>query len=195
MIIPFPTRRRAVVLPALCWGRGRPDFYAVTVDLAPDGLRLRSSVVPALEEALACNIRHVGRLDVTVIRIEGRAFDVRVHGLGRGTRSGPGAVAKRLLFLAEQQRPAPEPTRVQPRLVPLRTAVAVTLDDGRSVPATILNLSASGVALSLGAAPEPGATITVGRTPARVARRFAAGIGAAFLVPLDPDTVSERAVL
>lgn len=60
----------------------------------------------------------------------------------------------------------------------------VMLGDGRRVPAQILNLSASGVALSLDAPPALGEVIRVGRRQATVARRIEGGIGAAFLEPL-----------
>ena len=183
--------RRAVVLPAVCWGPGRPEFYAVTVDLAADGLRLKSAIVPAVKEDLACSIRHVGHFDMTVVRVNDQEFDVRVH----GRRRGSGAVAKQLLLLAEQQRPAPEPMRIQPRIIPLQTAVAVTPDGRPTVPGTILNLSASGVALYLEVSLEPGTQITVGRKRAQVARQFANGVGALFMVPLDPLTVNERTTL
>ncbi|WP_407524540.1 PilZ domain-containing protein [Methylobacterium oryzisoli] len=185
------TQRHQVILPALCWSRSRPDFYAVTIDLSTEGIRLRSAIVPFVDEDLICSIRHIGTIETKVTRTEDQDFAVRV--LNR--RLAPRTVAKKLLFLAEQQRPGLEAVRVHPRVAPLRTEVPVTLEDGHLIVGRLLNVSASGAGLLLGVPLRVGATIILGSRPARVMRCFAGGVGAAFHVPLDPHEVTEAIVL
>jgi hypothetical protein len=93
------------------------------------------------------------------------------------------------------QAPPPEEVRVHRRVVPKHRAVPVALADGTCVPARIVNLSASGVALQLDVPLDIGQAIVVGRHRAKVARRIDGGIGAAFLAPLDETTVGEQTVL
>ncbi|MBY0296243.1 MAG: hypothetical protein K2X71_09425 [Methylobacterium sp.] len=184
------TLRHDVILPALCWNRSRPDFYAVTVDLSAEGLRLRAAVMPYINEELVCSIRHVGLIDAKVTHSMGQDFSVRV--LSR--RQSPRIVARKLLQLAAQQRPSAEAVRVHHRIVPLRTEVSITLEDGLAVVGRLLNVSASGAGL-LGEPLPVGAVVVVGRRPARVVRCFADGVGAVFVTPLDPGEVHEAMVL
>jgi hypothetical protein len=185
------TLRHEVILPALCWNRSRPDFYAVTVDLSAEGLRLRSAIVPYVDEDLVCSIRHVGLIDAKVTRCMGQDFSVRV--LSR--RQAPRLVARKLLLLAAQQRPSAEAVRLHHRIVPLRTEVSITLEDGLAVVGRLLNVSASGAGLLLGEPLQVGAMVVIGRRPARVVRCFAGGVGVVFVTPLDPGEVHEAMVL
>lgn len=184
-------QRHAVILPALCWGKARPDFYAVTVDISTEGIRLKSAARPVLGEILYCSIRHVGLMETQVARVDPHEFAVRL----RTRRPPPSIVAKRFVSLADQQRQSPEPIRVHPRIIPKKIDVQLTLEDGTLIPARVLNLSASGVALFLGEPLAIGQAIMVGRTWARVSRQFEHGVGAAFLVPFSPTAINDQTVL
>jgi hypothetical protein len=183
--------RHKVILPALCWNRGRADFYAVTEDVSPDGIHFRSALVPHVDEDLTCSIRHIGQVEGTVIRVSTQAFVIRVRARPK-TAAG---IARDLMHLARQQVPAAEPARVHPRVIPLKTDIAVQLACGRILRAKLLNVSASGAAVYLDEPIELGAPLRIGRTWARIARQFERGVGATFEVPLDPRDVSERIVL
>ena len=179
-----------VVVPALCWGRGRSEFYAVTDIVSPDGIRFRSATKPLVDEELTCNIRHIGTVETRVVSIGDRAFIVRVLARMQAMAS----VARELRQLSEQQE-APVPVRVHPRVTPLETDVTIKLTDGRVLPAKLLNVSASGVAFTLDAQIDIGASITIGRTAARVARHFDHGIGAVFDRAFAPQAVDRHITL
>lgn len=183
--------RYKVILPALCWRRGRADFYAVTEDLSADGIRFRSAVVPHVDEALTCSIRHAGSLEAVVVRTGVESFAVRVlradHPLG--------LVVESLVGMALAQNPPTLATRIHPRIVPDVQDVLVTTETGALLAGRVINISASGAALSLEEPVEIGSLITIGRTQAKVARRFENGIGAAFLAPFHEDAVGPHIVL
>lgn len=183
--------RFKVILPALCWGRGRADFYAVTEELSSAGIRFRSSIIPFVEEALTCSIRHAGSVETIVLRTSPNSFTVRVlradHPLG--------LVVQSLVSLGKAQNPPPIATRVHRRIVPNMRQVLVKTAVGTMLPGLIINISASGVAISLEESLDVGTLITVGRTKAKVARRFDDGIGASFLTPLHQDKVGPHVVL
>ncbi|CAA2100362.1 hypothetical protein MBUL_00632 [Methylobacterium bullatum] len=183
--------RYKVTLPALCWGRHRQNFYAVTDDLSSDGIRFKSSVVPAVDERLTCSIRHAGSIEAIVVRAETSAFAIRVlsadHPLG--------LVVQSLLSVAKSQNPPPLVTRACPRIVPDIQDVLVTTEAGSMLPGRVINISASGVAVSMEEPLDVGTLIVIGRTRAKVARRFDNGIGAAFLSPLHEDAVGPHIVL
>jgi hypothetical protein len=169
-----------LILPALCWSRYRADFYAVTADLSVTGLRFRSSVVPSQGEILSCSIRHAGSMEAQVIEGGKEQFVTRVI---RAEAPLP-VIVRRLLDLAAEQNGAEVPQRVHPRFVPASPDILVTMSCGTRIPGRVLNVSASGAAVRIDIRLEPGTPITLGRTPATVARCFEDGIGAAFLQPL-----------
>lgn len=183
--------RYKVILPALCWGRHRQNFYAVTDDLSSDGIRFKSSVVPAVDERLTCSIRHAGSLEAIVVRAEAASFAIRVlsadHPLG--------LVVQSLLSVAKSQNPQPLVTRIHPRIVPEIQDVLVTTEAGSMLPGRVINISASGVAVSMEEPLDVGTLIVIGNTRAKVARRFDNGIGASFLSPLQADAMGPHIVL
>ena len=183
--------RHAIILPALCWRADGSEFHAVTVDISAEGIRMRSATIPPMDAQLGCSIRGVGAMEIRVVRAGSADFAVRV--MGRGAT--PGEVVRSLVGLARLQAPPSEEVRVHRRVVPKRRAVQVALSDGTDIPARIVNLSASGVALQLDAPLEIGQVIVVGRQRAKVARRIDGGVGAAFLAPLDEATVGEHTIL
>lgn len=183
--------RYRVVLPAICFGQARPDFYAVTDDVSAHGIRFKSATSPRIDETLTCRIRHVGAVEAQVLRIEAASFVVRV--LTR--RPAADRIARELLLVARKQTDAREPIRVHARIVPRKRDVRVVLDDGSVVTAAIMNVSASGVGLFLDPLPAVGTPVTIGSTAARVARRFDGGVGAIFVRPFDPSAITDAIVL
>ncbi|MGU3362083.1 PilZ domain-containing protein [Methylobacterium sp. M6A4_1b] len=174
---PFTPTQTRLILPAICWNRYRADFYAVTADLSVTGLRFRSSVVPSPGEALSCSIRHAGSLEALVIEGGKEHFVTRVI---RADAPLP-VIVRRLLDLASEQNGGEVPQRVHPRFVPDQPDILVTMPCGTRIPGRLINVSASGAALRIDLPLEPGTRITLGQTPATVARCFKDGIGAAFL--------------
>ncbi|TXN70161.1 PilZ domain-containing protein [Methylobacterium sp. WL6] len=183
--------RHAIILPALCWSGSGAEFHAITVDISSEGIRMRSATIPPVAAQRGCSIRGVGVMDIRVVRAGPDDFAVRV--VGRGV--APGQVVRNLLEMARLQAPPVEDVRICRRIVPKCRVVQVTMADGTSVPAQILNLSATGVALQVDAPLDVGQTIVVGRQRAKIARRITGGVGAAFLAPLDEATVGEHTVL
>ena len=177
--------RYQVFLPALCWSRRHPDFYAVTEGISVEGIALRSAVVPEVGEALTCSIRHIGVVDARIAASEAESFVVRL------SISRPQAVhvARTMVALARAQHRSLDPHRVHRRIAPDRKDITVTFDDGRTVPGRLINVSASGAALALERPVGVGTAITIGATAARVVRLFERGVGAVFAVPLDPALV------
>lgn len=169
-----------LILPALCWNRQRSDFYAVTADVSVLGLRFRSSVVPDPGETLSCSIRHAGSLEAQVIECGKEHFVTRVL---RAEAPLP-VIVRRLLELAADQNGDDVPQRAHPRFVPDHPDILVTMACGTQILGRLINVSASGAAVRIDVPLEPGTQITLGRTPATVARCFGEGIGAAFLQPL-----------
>ncbi|MCJ2124770.1 PilZ domain-containing protein [Methylobacterium sp. J-077] len=186
-----PTPRYPVILPALCQASDGFEFHAVTVDISAAGIKLRSVILPHVDHKLTCSIRNVGQFQTMVIRASACDFAVRVT----SQNPTPGSIARRLIELSQQQAQIPNTVRISRRIVPNRTTVEVSLGNGVSVVAQIINLSASGVALLIDTPLALGQPILVGRHKATVRRQIEGGVGVAFLTPLAQDAVDERTEL
>lgn len=174
-----------VFLPAICWSGRQPDFHAVTQDLSRKGIVFRSAVTPPLDQSLTCSVRYIGLIETRVIGTEENRFTVRV----RASRQRAAEIAGTMMALAREQGPSLDTPRTHPRISPARKDVLITLVDGRILPGRLINISASGAAVSIDHRLANGTPITIGTTAARVVRTFPDGIGAAFTFPLDPAQV------
>jgi hypothetical protein len=94
--------RYRIILPALCWGRDRSDFYAVTDDISIDGIRLRSATIPELGEELVVSIPQIGSLNALVIRSTPQDFVITVLGRAKPVQD----VAQELIRLSHRQEGA-----------------------------------------------------------------------------------------
>jgi hypothetical protein len=63
------------------------------------------------------------------------------------------------------------------------------------MPVRLIDVSLSGAAVSLEEKPALGASITIGRTAAKVVRHFQGGVAVEFTLPLSPDRFDEGVVL
>ena len=186
-----PAQLCPVVLPALWHTYDGPEHHAVTVDLSAAGIRLRASRLPQVERAITCQIRGFEPMQARVVAVGVCDFLIKLT----GQTPAPVEVVRRLIELGKQQVREFDSVRVNRRIVPTQTKVEVRLPDGMTVAATILNLSASGVALHLEVPLALGQAITVGSYAATVVRHLPKSIGAAFVEPLDQGSIHKGIVL
>jgi hypothetical protein len=182
--------RYKVVLPAVCVGEGRGEFYAVTDNVSTGGILFTSATRPRLDETLTCRIRHIGTVETRVTRLEEASFVARV--LTR--RPTVDIIARSLLDISKRQVDLDAPTRAHPRIVPRRRDVTITFDGGASATGALLDVSASGAGLLVDPVPELGAFLRVGATPARVVRVFEGGVGVIFVRPFETEYVTDQFV-
>ncbi len=169
----------------MCWSPRHPDFYAVTEGISANGIGFRSSVVPEAGEALICSIRSIGTLRIRVAETGPQSFLARLS----TSRERAAEVARTMMALAREQHRPSEPGRGHQRITPRRRDIVVTFEDGSTLSGRLINVSASGAAVYLPKPVAVGTVITLGAKAARVMRQFQDGIGAAFLLPLDPAEV------
>jgi hypothetical protein len=80
-------------------------------------------------------------------------------------------------------------------VVPRNPATSLKVESGREMPVRLIDVSLSGAALSVDIRPPLGASVTVGRTAAKVVRHFQGGVAVEFMLPLSPDRFDEGVVL
>jgi hypothetical protein len=179
--------RRHQRVPVALLGRymlsDRREYPCQTVDMSPGGVRLTCAVVGELGERVVLYLEHIGRIEGIIARHCADGFAVQLN----ATLRKRDKLASQLTWLANREMLGLPEGRSHERLVPTQTAVLLRIEGGREIPARLIDISMSGVAIACPFALPLGAAVTVGSTPGRLVRYFEGGFGVQFLLPLSPD--------
>ena len=165
----------------------RREFPCQTVDMSPGGVRLTCVEPGLLDERVVLYLEEIGRLEGTIARLIPEGFAVRFSATPRKREK----IASQLTWLANRETLGLPEGRTHERLKPVVVTTSLRLDTGREIPARIIDISMSGVALSASVVPALGSSVVVGRTPGRVVRHFEGGVGVNFLLPISADLFHE----
>jgi hypothetical protein len=167
----------------------KSEFDCRTADISPGGLALFGASRPPIGERLVLHLEYLGRLEGSVVRHFENGFAVSLA----ATRYKREKLATRLTWLAHRDASELEDGRRHERMIPRRVETKISLEDGRSYPARICDLSASGVALNVKAALGVGSSIVVGEhTRGRVVRTLEGGVAIEFLRLIPPELLDEE---
>ncbi|MCJ2050211.1 PilZ domain-containing protein [Methylobacterium sp. J-070] len=161
----------------------RREFPCRTVDMSPGGVRLTCAVQGEVGERVVLYLEHIGRIEGIIARQCADGFAVQLNATPRKRDK----LASQLTWLANREILGLPEGRSHERLVPTQTGVILKIEGGREIPARLIDISMSGVAISSAATLPLGAAVMVGSTPGRLVRYFEGGFGVQFLLPLSPD--------
>ncbi|MFY9291929.1 MAG: PilZ domain-containing protein [Methylorubrum rhodinum] len=169
----------------------RREYPCQTVDMSPGGVRVTCAVLGAVGERVVLYLEQIGRLEGVIARHPPHGFAMRLNATPRKREK----IASQLMWLANRENLGLPEGRTHERLVPVNPGVQLRLDGGRMIPARVIDISMSGVALATATTPPIGTAVMVGSTPGRVVRYFEGGIGAQFMLPISPDRFHEGITL
>ena len=181
-------RRHARVnvrLPGQFMRENRQEFSCMTMNISPGGVAFAAEEPVKLGERIIAYLTQIGRLEGRVVRDfpGGFAIAMKLPALKRER------LADQLTWLANRQDLGMPEDRRHERVRPTRARTTLILPTGREVIATIVDVSQSGVALTLASpvAPPVGTPVTVGATKGRVVRMFPNGLAIEFqrIIPSD----------
>lgn len=162
----------------------RREFPCRTLDISPGGVAILGPVAGQIGERVVVYLDHLGRLEGQVVRHvdSGFAMTANVPAMKREK------IADQLTWLANRHALGLPEDRRHERIVPRSTRTKLTLSDGHHVAAKIIDVSISGVALTVDPKPPLGSAVTVGGTMGRVVRVFATGAAIEFSRMLPAET-------
>lgn len=169
----------------------RREFPCQTIDVSVGGLALTAPVLGAVGERVVAYFDALGRIEGNIVR----HFE---HGFAM-TAIMPQPKREKLVnqltwLINRKQLGLPEDRRHE-RIVPNQVNTTIRLADGSVVPAKIVNISASGVAINCVKAASMGSMIQIGRRRARVVRVGDHGMALEFALPLSFDQFDENVIL
>lgn len=169
----------------------RREFPCQTIDISVGGLALSAPVRGAVGEKIVAYLETLGRIEGVVVRHLDHGFAMTAL-LSPAKRE---AMVNKLMWLINfRDLGLPEDRRGE-RIALEKSETLIRLPNGAKVPARILDVSISGVAVASDARPPVGSMLHVGSRPARVARHFDEGLALEFALPLSYDLFDHNLVL
>lgn len=133
--------------------------------------------LPNHGERIIAYIEQIGRLEGHVIKVAKDGFEVAINATPRKQNK----LAAQLTWLANKHELGMEEDRRHDRESPRKMNSEIRLEDGRTYPVRIIDLSVSGAAFEIDVQPESGTLLWLGSMQGRVIRHFETGISIEFL--------------
>lgn len=141
-----------------------------------DGWDIASAHVPRVGEHLIVYLDHVGRLEGNIESTSKSGFVMSIFGSDRKREK----LAERIEWLKENHHFSTHADRRHDRIQPTNKNSMIRLDDGRTYPVEIIDISLSGAAFSAPVQPAIGTSISLAGMQGKVVRLFDDGIAIEF---------------
>ena len=161
----------------------QPKVFACrSRSISPKMVVLEAPVSGEIGEQLALRFDGVGLLRASIIRKTRGGFVAEFL----TSTEEQAALARRIDWMKRKQLRTLADLRAQRRWIPRDPHSTIVLAGNRRIDCFVINISASGVAVSADFMPEMGQPLAVGVIMGRVVRRFDSGFAVAFLAAQDP---------
>jgi hypothetical protein len=168
----------------------RREFPCQVVNMSPGGMLLIAPVTGEIGERVIAYVDHVGRLEGVIARQADNGFAMTISATARKRDK----LAAQLTWLANREILNLPEDRRHGRFKPRNPMARLTLPNGTNVGVRVIDLSASGAAVSipLNLRPPVGAAVTIGTTAGRVVRHIENGFAIEFTRLQHPDSVEDK---
>jgi hypothetical protein len=155
----------------------RREFACRTSKVSPFQMMVDVPVTGAIGERVISYFGELGKIDgwIRASVRGGFMFELAV------TRAMREQLASKMSWLDKQQREAVVDARAQERIIPANPHSEIVFADGKTESCLVIDMSASGVAVSAETQPPIGMPLAVGRTIGRVVRHFREGFAVKFV--------------
>jgi hypothetical protein len=155
----------------------RREFACRALNMSARAMLLAAPVSGPPGERVIAHFDQFGRLEGSIIRVLSRGFVMSIA----ASEAERLKLASRLAWLEDHKNHDAHEARKHERIVPRNPCSWVTLADGSTETCFIIDMSASGAAVSADVKPEIGTVLAVGRVVGRVRRHLAEGFAVEFV--------------
>jgi len=145
--------------------------------MSPGDATLKCKAHVTTGERIVAYLDHIGRIEGEVTAIIDNGF---VIGLRASDRKREKLAAQLTWYANKHELGLPEDRRHE-RVIPRNPVAEIHLDDGRTYPCRIIDLSLSGAAINIDAKFDLGTRVMFGTMRAKIVRHFPGGIAIEFL--------------
>jgi PilZ domain-containing protein len=170
--------------------QGKPRTFACrTSRVSPFRMMIAVPVIGKVGDRIACYFGDFGKLDGRISETVSDGFLVELA----MTRAMREKLSDKLTWLEKRQKdPSIRDVREQARIIPANSHSTLTFADGTTHSCFVIDMSASGVAVSADVQPEIGMPLAVGACVGRVVRIFPEGFAVKFVEPQKRDELERR---
>ncbi len=187
---PIERRRHSRVKVALL-GRymlaNRTEYPCQSVDMSVGGLLLTAPVKGKVGERVIVYLEHIGRVEGDIARLTPDGFGMTVIATSRKREK----LASQLTWLANRSELGLPEDRRHDRVQPKLARIMLTLADGTQYPVKLLDMSLSGAAFTADVKLMITDLVTLGKTQAKVMRKFEGGYAVEFRKAFVVETIEQ----
>ena len=168
----------------------RREYPCQVVNMSPGGMLLMAPVQGKTGERVIAYVDHLGRLEGEIARLVENGFAMTISATIRKRDK----LAAQLTWLANRDILNLPEDRRHGRFVPKNPMARLILPNGTNVTCRVIDLSASGAAISIAPnlRPPVGAAVTIGKTSGRVVRHIENGFAIEFTRLQHPDSIEDN---
>ncbi len=168
----------------------RREYPCQVVNMSPGGMLLIAPASGKTGERVIAYVDHLGRLEGQIARQVENGFAMTISATTRKRDK----LAAQLTWLANRDILNLPEDRRHGRFVPRNPMTRLILPNGTNVACRIIDLSASGAAVSIAPnlRPPVGAAVTIGKTPGRVVRHIEDGFAIEFTRLQHPNSIEDN---
>jgi hypothetical protein len=169
----------------------RRTYPCRIVNLAPETIGLVAPVIGRLGERAFATVDHLGKFKGSIIRLLEGGFVMSIV----ATDEERSKLAAKIDWFEQFKNFDISDQRADARFVPENPRSRIVFADGNSEECFILDLSASGAAISAQSVPEIGNVLALATVVARVVRHFDGGFAVRFIERQDVQRLEARLIL
>ena len=163
------------------------EYVCKVIDMSPGDARFVCAGCPRPNERVIAYIDHLGRLEGTVSKVMDDGFIIELTATARKREK----LAAQLTWIANKHELGLPEDRRHDRLTPRQVLTELTLEDGKSYPCRLMDLSLSGAAVDIDIRPPIGTAVRLGNMRGRVIRHFVEGVAIEFLSLQSREALTE----
>lgn len=170
-------QRVAVSLHGRMLSAAREEVDCVIIDMSPGDAQIEASAHVNVGDRIIAYIDHIGRIEGEVLSLGAKGhFVISINATERKREK----LAAQLTWIANKHELGLPEDRRHERVAPRQNRSEIVLDDGRSYPCRIIDLSLSGAAIEISVRPTLGTAVQLGNMRGRVVRHFQEGVAIEF---------------
>jgi hypothetical protein len=177
--------RVAVSVFGRCLLPNKLEIPCQAINMSPGDVHLVAAHLPKIKETVIVYLDHIGRLEGKVIRLYDSEFSMTIECTPRKREK----LAASIEWLKAHTEFGGIENRRHERIEPENRNTEIKLEDGRSYPVEIIDISISGAALETDVKPALGSAVTFSGLKGKVVRHFSEGIAVEF------DTLVEHGLI
>ena len=168
----------------------RREFPCQVIDMSPGGMAVVAPVAGNPGERVIAYVDHLGRLEGKIARLLDNGFAMTISATSRKRDK----LAAQLTWLANRQILNLPEDRRHGRFAPRNPLARLILPNGTNITCRVIDLSASGAAISIAPELRPavGSAVTIGKSTGRVVRHIEDGFAIEFTRLQHPDALEDN---